>query len=710
MLHEGSLLWIWAQSGMASKRLAPPASNDARKRQALSDALAAAGQYVPKNALGKALISLHESGFLDRELLRANDGDEVLAERTVRERFQEAAAQHGLTDTPYGQILQDMTLETTDGPLQWKYVNPFAFLHHVCNISKTFGAVLLDHLAGRRTNIIFYFDETQPGNILRPDKARSFMAVYWTFRELPEYLRHRIIGWFPFGFMKESNMAKLPGGASNLAARVLRIFFSSNGFSFETGCRCIVDGNDVYITATFAGFLCDEKGLKQVLDVKGASGHKPCCYCKNLCGRKAAIPENHDYFVGLDCCSHYKLDLHSDDTFWQMVDALKARRPRVTRKEFEQLQQVFRVNWCDDGLLFQDDLRQVVKPATGVFWDWMHVLVSHGQADVELGLFAQAMVSKGVRIAELDGFVQQFKGLHQQRGGFKKDFVNKRLKGDGTAFSGFSGELLDLLPLVQLFCNMVLRPSGILTSHIQCFELLCTIVNLMSLGDEVLNHIQFLRRTVEQHHRKFVRVYGGECCTPKFHYMLHLADVLERLQINVSCFVTERKHRLSKAIASRLFDKFEAVLLSDFIHHTCKQFASETSLQLESVEKDLPLKDKNLVHAFKERFPTMTAVFASSAATLVVGRVQRNDMVLLQMEAAFYIGKATGFFKMLLDGSAVQFMAHVLLYEEFSKRKWRPKPEQTLVVPTSCIKATVPYATSSGDEIFIVEPSWMQFR
>eukprot|EP00974_Lingulodinium_polyedra_P022899 2209521-Lingulodinium_polyedra.AAC.1 len=36
-------------------------------------------------------------------------------------------------------------------------------------------------------SICIYSDEVQPGNVLRPDKGRSFLAVYWGVTELPDF-------------------------------------------------------------------------------------------------------------------------------------------------------------------------------------------------------------------------------------------------------------------------------------------------------------------------------------------------------------------------------------------------------------------------------------------------------------------------------------------------------------------------------------------
>ena len=49
-------------------------------------------------------------------------------------------------------------------------------------------------------------------------------------------------------------------------------------------------GSDsIVITATFAGFLADEKGLKEVFSIKGQAGSVPCFSCLNIRNRWVKI-------------------------------------------------------------------------------------------------------------------------------------------------------------------------------------------------------------------------------------------------------------------------------------------------------------------------------------------------------------------------------------------------------------------------------------
>ena len=691
--------------GKSSKRPATETSHpSSSRRKIFSDALCAAGPGCSKVGLARALLSLDENGVLDTKVF----GDEGCEERTARKQFTHAVSDLSGTDTPYGYLVEEMAIPLGDNDDQLKllYVNPFAFLHHLCRTNTGFSKIVKTYLKNQTNSIIIYFDETRPGNVLRPDYARMVLSVYWTFKELPEYLRCRTAGWFPFTFVRNSKVAEIQGGTSRIAAEVLRKFFNNDntGFNMSVGVRCETDGENTFVRANLAGILGDEKALKESLGVTGSSGTKPCLACKNVSSKRTDV-SGHDYFVTLDCCKYELLDLHTDATFWEMVELLRAKKPLLKKKQFDRLQQSLGLKFDEDNLLFQNDLRTVVKPVSGIFWDWMHVLVSHGLADVELGLFGEALVQAGISIQNLEDFVREFQGLSHK---FGKNFLTKRLKGDGVAFKGFSSELLDLLPLIKAFVDMVLVPTGTLKPQCDSFMELCNIVDFMTLGDKALNYVDALKKTIEKHHSLFLTAYDSQNCTPKFHYTMHLPHVLQQLNINVSCFVTERKHRLSKLIASRTFANFENTLLRDFLLRTVDEYNDQSVLDMETLEKDVPLQNQQLLEAFVDAVPNTTQIFASTSARIAVGTVKRNTLVLVKTDDNFQVAKTNCFFKFEFENEEPQFMVYAWMFEQVSPSVWNPLPEPAVIIPTSCIKAVLAFAPLPNGNVRIVEPSLMR--
>ena len=106
--------------------------------------------------------------------------------------------------------------------------------------------------AGAR--IMFYTDETRPGNQLRPDKGREYQAILWSFAELPHWYLNRQHGYLKFAYVPSKTVIEL-GGMCNILRQMLLMFFGPTGFSFTaTGVRIPSAAGLVHIHAKF-GFL-----------------------------------------------------------------------------------------------------------------------------------------------------------------------------------------------------------------------------------------------------------------------------------------------------------------------------------------------------------------------------------------------------------------------------------------------------------------------
>ena len=117
--------------------------------------------------------------------------------RQARRRLAELVKQPSLQGTPYGKVVKQLMVDTDEsGPVQLDYICPHAWLYFACLQCHTFAQFLIgclsqglpgqEALAG---SICIYSDDVQPGNVLRPDRGRSFLAVYWGVKEMPDFFR-----------------------------------------------------------------------------------------------------------------------------------------------------------------------------------------------------------------------------------------------------------------------------------------------------------------------------------------------------------------------------------------------------------------------------------------------------------------------------------------------------------------------------------------
>ena len=185
------------------------------------------------------------------------------------ERFRQAI-------TPYGSVVQRLHLGV-EGAEYIDYVNPFAFLFHLCRISTKFAALLrrcVDAAPRGVLSLVIYGDEMTPGNPYRPEKSRTLQCVYWIFTDFPQYVLQRSGAWFVFATVRSTILEKMPGGFSQFMGMVLHSFFKAHGDSFDKGIMLHAQSDDAafVIRARLGGLLCDDKAHTQNFSLKGASG------------------------------------------------------------------------------------------------------------------------------------------------------------------------------------------------------------------------------------------------------------------------------------------------------------------------------------------------------------------------------------------------------------------------------------------------------
>ena len=180
--------------------------------------------------------------------------------------------------------------------------------------------------------------------------------------------------------------------------------------------------------------------------------------------------------------------------------------------------------------------------------------------------------------------------------------------------SSFSSIVLNLVPMLFLFLDKYCSNDPELVDVVRMYYVFHIILGVLSTGpDDAPRHTDKLRRLIVEFHSLFARLSNS--FKPKLHQMHHLIDGIEWLGKSLSCFVTERKHRVIKDCALHVFRHIEHTVLADVINKQCHQFAEGVDL-------------------FKEQFlhkpRTVSGVdglLRSAAAMLRCGMVRSGDIV-----------------------------------------------------------------------------------
>ena len=96
-------------------------------------------------------------------------------------------------------------------------------------------------------------------------------------------------------------------------AIILKMFLVDGPANFTNGCATyIYKGSHKIYTATLAGIIGDEKGLKEFFDIKGQEGWKVCMSCANVFNflHKDGTRARSKYELGIDVVDRIRIYSH----------------------------------------------------------------------------------------------------------------------------------------------------------------------------------------------------------------------------------------------------------------------------------------------------------------------------------------------------------------------------------------------------------------
>jgi len=548
----------------SSKRPHGELLDDDKRRRVLSE-LAAAG--VSRTGLSKTLKGLHERGLLTDPL--SNDTSLKGYRREVNRAFELNA----MEDTPFGPILCESELPTDElqqnertprRRCMW-YLSPFALLFTICSVSHEF-FLLVRAARGpdgvSPLSIILYLDGINPGNPLAPDPQLLLQAVYWTFKELPNYFLRRKDAWFVFSLVREVWANKLPGKLSELAKIILLIFFPPSGESFQKGVIISHGDQAIVVRATFCGFLADEKCLKQLFEITGQAGSVLCIDCLNVRNRWCRLKEGEQHYWDPAIENRKQATkTHIEIMIRRVSEAQGAQRAR--------LQTSTGIKFCPTGLLFCSYLMSfILNPCKNYVRDWMHTLVSNGVAGTHLACICQALDAAGIPLNIVQAYSHKFV-LPRSRGGKPSNLYFKDALMATDHVRHFASDVLGMVTILYCFLVEKVRPRNMLDErNITCFVYLYQILCILRRGDIDEAISATLHDVILKHNTLFLELYGNRVVKIKFHHMYHLARDMLYLLGCLSCFPTERKNKEAIAVSTATDCTVERTSVIAFLQRT----------------------------------------------------------------------------------------------------------------------------------------------
>ena len=231
-------------------------------------------------------------------------------------------------------------------------------------------------------------------------------------------------------------------------------------------------------------------------------------------------------------------------------------------------------NLIPNGILMDSDLRQIYKPITHTIRDWQHTFCQDGVANSAIAAVIHAIADHGLTLKRVRSF-SLLCNLPSKYGKVHENWLgDNRMRGETIA--SFPSIVLSLVPIVWLFLEKFCSDNRDLDHYVRMFKLLHIILGVFATGaEEAIHHVASLRRTMSEFHE-----LANHCfrLKPKMHHMHHVVDGCEWLGKLLSCFVTERKHRLIKDSALHVMRHIEHTVLADVINSQCNQMSTGTTL------------------------------------------------------------------------------------------------------------------------------------
>lgn len=570
---------------------------------------------VAKMGLARTLKALHDKDLLNDSLVSAT------SLKGYQRQVQKAIEKEALyAQTPYGILLREMDLPTGETKSRsLYYIHPKALIYRVCQINNAlfnlFKAII--DVGIHVLQIILFLDGINPGNPVAPDPQKLLQGIYWTFLELPNWFLRRKDSWFAFSLGRELHINNLAGGLSELVTMIIAVFFDDDAHSFKTGVMLSNsdESEKIVFDVEFAGFMCDEKGHKQNLGIKGQAGNTICFDCRNCKNRWCDLEPDQQYYWDPDLSKRKPMTTKHFKAVTKRI-ARFGREGQTTEREL--LEKLYGINWIPTGLLFSAFMHTVVDVERCYIRDWMHTLVSDGVICTEIALLVQAFLTFGFGTTTLQKFATQFTFPHKITGNPSRFFKPELMTTDHVKHFASDTLTMSFLMIGFLFDQVVVdvdMREG-LAKHVECFKNMFIILCILRRGDMSQSIANRLASVIDKHARLFLEIYGDEFAKPKFHHLYHLVEDCLKMMQCLSCFPTERKNKDALDLANANDRKVEKTAVIKFLHQTLEHWYVDTCQQSSMVD--------SCVRSLGE-----TTVVQSKSATLKGGEVHYGDLVAL---------------------------------------------------------------------------------
>lgn len=351
-------------------------------------------------------------------------------------------------------------------------------------------------------------------------------------------------------------MSSVSAGMSQLVAAILRLCFTGEHNMSSAGLALIGPGGEHHrLWCSLSMVLQDGAAHKSVWHCKGDAGTKICMLCRNLYSEKSGIvdQDGHDMLT-CNIVHEGDLDMAVDADILGSVRRLAAQHGNEPAALFAKREQAVGFRHMPHGLLLDERLLGVVRPASQFCHDYMHAIFVNGVFNTIAFAFIECFLSAGMKdVWEiLEGYIKLWqwpKRVHDRAlpEVFSKKHVAACRKSGQLKCSASEG--LSLYPVMAMFTRSVLLPTGACTTGCQAFLALAEVLDQLLAIPLGIVPPRELQRSIASFLDACIAAKWRSLMHPKFHWLVHLPQHLASWGTLPTCWVHERRHKMVKRYA-----------------------------------------------------------------------------------------------------------------------------------------------------------------
>lgn len=487
--------------------------------------------------------------------------------------------------------------------------------------------------------ILIYSDEISPGNALRHDPTRKVQIIYWTIKQGGGLGVDQL--WWTLGICRSNVMSDLKGGMSCYVRKALELFVTPT--DCRSGIQFEIDGACIIKFFRFAMYIADEAALKETFGFKGASGLLICPLCANVVAHSSDLQTHNPNLEPSTSTEPSKWERCGNDIIFAKLRKLERSFGHVTKGEFEFQEKSVGWVYNPEGLLgtgFTNPLN--IQPASMIQYDYMHVLLVNGCWNIETGGLVAALKTASIDQSVLHHFLNDLIWPHMldSHASNGKNIFRKKHEG---RISCSASEALSCYTCLRAWLIINIKDLTHVRKEVDSYMALAAVLDVLIGLRKNKQHPRDLSKAIGIYVNLHKRAYGSTLWVPKYHYLQHLPEMIERQKCTVGCFVHERKHRIAKRYAENLRhvnDSFEESVMKDVLYINVHDLSDKTIDQLHIGLIQPTLASRTLSQLLQNLLSLAGDVFQARQAHYDMGCLAAvNDFVLLHSDSLQIVGQ-----------------------------------------------------------------------